>query len=210
MRQKSFLIIEDHPIFRDALVSLLHDAFPSSTLRCSGTLREGLAAVADSKHAPIVILDVNLPDSSGADGVRELLRLSPQLKVIALSADDSKDRQARLLRNGVHGFLPKTLSPELFISKLNALIRTKSGHDAEDEPESRSLPTTQSLSARQKAVMIEMARGSSNKEIALSLGMGLETAKSHVSEIIRRLGVRNRSEAIRCYLAEEAGRAHDG
>lgn len=209
MRQTSFLIIEDHPIFRDALASLLHDAFPSSSLRCTGTLREGIAVIAESRHAPIVILDVNLPDSSGAGGVRELLRLSPRLKVIALSADDSKDRQARLLRNGVHGFLPKTLSPELFISKLDALIRTRP-INAEDESESRSIPTTQSLSARQKAVMIEMARGSSNKEIALSLGMGLETAKSHVSEIIRRLGVRNRSEAIRCYLAEEAGRGHDG
>lgn len=206
MRQKSFLIIEDHPIFRDALVALLHDAFPNSSLSCSGTLREGKAIVAESKPPPIVILDVNLPDSSGTDGVRELLRLSPQLKIIALSADDSKDRQARLLKNGVHGFLPKTLSTEVFISRLDALIRTQLD-EADKTFEPNPTPTTKSLSARQTAVMIEMARGSSNKEIALSLGIGVETTKSHVSEIIRRLGVRNRSEAIRHYLAEEAGRA---
>ena len=50
--------------------------------------------------------------------------------------------------------------------------------------------------------MVEMARGISNKEIAQSLGIGVETVKSHVSEIIRRLGVRNRSEAIRTFLVQ--------
>ena len=60
------------------------------------------------------------------------------------------------------------------------------------------------LSERQKAVIIELARGRSNKEIALSLGIGVETVKTHVSEIIRRLNVRNRAEAIRHFIMRGA------
>ncbi len=208
MAATSFLIIEDHPIFRQALVAMLESAFPDAICTTSGTLRDGKKVVESAKPAPIVILDVNLPDSQGTDGALELLRIAPGLKIIALSADDSAHRRNRLLKLGVHGFLSKTISSELFISRLGDLIREERRGDVAVFEQWRGPQAANALSSRQHAVMLEMSRGRSNKEIALSLGIGVETVKTHVSEIIRRFGVRNRTEAIRCFLDQEV--ATDG
>jgi DNA-binding NarL/FixJ family response regulator len=203
MGATDFLIIDDHPIFSQALVTLLGDGFPGSRFLTAGTLDQGLRLLLSSDPRPIVLLDINLPDSRGTHGARELIRLVPGVKIIALSAEDARDRQAQLLKSGVHGFLSKTVQPAIFIATLNELIsapmriqRAESHHTDVAELEF--------LSERQKAVIIELARGRSNKEIALSLGIGVETVKTHVSEIIRRLNVRNRAEAIRHFMMRGA------
>jgi DNA-binding NarL/FixJ family response regulator len=194
-----FLIIEDHPIFRQALLSLLDDAFPGSRVLTASTLDEGRKLLLTSKRLPVVLLDVNLPDSKGVHGARELMRIKSGLKILALSADDAHDRQTQLLKSGVHGFLSKTIQPEIFIAKLKELVAAPLRL-----PRSAGLETPagemELLSERQKAVITELARGRSNKEIAQSLGIGAETVKTHVSEIIRRLNVRNRAEAIRRFM----------
>ena len=120
-----------------------------------------------------------------------------------MSAEDAPDRQARLLKSGVHAFLSKTVQPDIFITKLNELIRAPMRTQRVDS-EQISTGEFDFLSERQKAVIIELARGRSNKEIALSLGIGVETVKTHVSEIIRRLNVRNRAEAIRHFMMRGA------
>ncbi len=204
MTTASFLIIEDHPIFRQALVAMIEDAFPNSRCTTAGTLMEGRKIIESMRPPPIVILDVNLPNSHGTDGALELLRVSPGLKIIALSADDSAHRRSRLLKLGVQSFLSKTISSGLFINRLNELIR-EGPHDHHLAMLDRfhGQHATDALSSRQRAVMLEMSRGRSNKEIALSLGIGVETVKTHVSQIIHRLGVRNRAEAIRRFLERE-------
>lgn len=208
MSANAFLIIDDHPIFSQALVTLLGDAFPGSSFLTASTLDQGRQLLMASGQVPIVMLDINLPDSKGTHGARELIRLMPGLKIIALSAEDAPDRQARLLRSGVHGFLSKTVQPDIFIEKLNELVLAPMrAHAPDKQPGTGDL---EFLSERQKAVIIEMARGRSNKEIALSLGIGVETVKTHVSEIIRRLNVRNRAEAIRHFMMRGAAiESHD-
>jgi DNA-binding NarL/FixJ family response regulator len=198
-----FLIIDDHPIFSQALVTLLSDAFPGSKFLTAGTLDQGRRLLLSCSPAPIVLLDVNLPDSKGAHGARELTRIMPGVKIIALSAEDAPDRQTRLLRSGVHGFLSKTVQPDIFIEKLHELIRSPMRTQRLDSQQSNGREF-EFLSERQEAVIIELARGRSNKEIALSLGIGVETVKSHVSEIIRRLNVRNRAEAVRHFMMRGA------
>jgi DNA-binding NarL/FixJ family response regulator len=203
MAANVFLIIDDHPIFSRALVALLGDAFPGSRFLTAGTLDEGRQLLLSSSNpAPIVLLDINLPDSKGAHGARELIRIMPGLKIIALSAEDARDRQAQLLKSGVHGFLSKTVQPEIFIAKLNELIRAPMRTQRSDNHQIYSGEFE--LSERQRAVIIELSRGRSNKEIAQSLGIGAETVKTHVSEIIRRLNVRNRAEAIRHFMMRGA------
>jgi two-component system NarL family response regulator len=203
MTANVFLIIDDHPILSQALVTLLSDAFPGSKFLTAGTLDKGRQLLLSTSPPPIVLLDVNLPDSKGAHGARELIRIMPGVKIIALSAEDSPDRQARLLKSGVHGFLSKTVQPDIFIAKLNELVRTPMRTQRLDNHQVNGREFD-FLSERQKAVIIELARGRSNKEIALSLGIGAETVKTHVSEIIRRLKVRNRAEAIRHFMMRGA------
>ena len=203
MAANVFLIIDDHPIFSRALVTLLSDAFPESRFLTAGTLDEGRRLLLSTSPPPIVLLDVNLPDSKGAHGARELIRIVPGVKIIALSAEDAPDRQTRLLKSGVHGFLSKTVQPDIFIEKLNEMVRAPMRTRRFDRQQINA-GEFDFLSERQKAVIIELARGRSNKEIAQSLGIGVETVKTHVSEIIRRLNVRNRAEAIRHFMMRGA------
>jgi DNA-binding NarL/FixJ family response regulator len=203
MAANVFLIIDDHPIFSQALVTLLGDAFPGSRFLTAGTLDQGRQLLLSSRPPPIVLLDVNLPDSKGAHGARELIRMVPGLKIIALSTEDTPERQNRLTKSGVHGFLSKSVQPEIFIEKLKELVRTPMQTPQPGGQQSYG-GEFEFLSERQKAVIIELARGRSNKEIALSLGIGAETVKTHVSEIIRRLNVRNRAEAIRHFMMRGA------
>jgi len=203
MGANDFLIIDDHPIFSQALVALLGDGFPGSRFLTAGTLDQGLRLLLSSDPRPIVLLDINLPDSRGTHGARELIRLVPGVKIIALSAEDARDRQAQLLKSGVHGFLSKTVQPAIFIATLNELISAPMRTQRADCHQT-DVAELEFLSERQKAVIIELARGRSNKEIALSLGIGVETVKTHVSEIIRRLNVRNRAEAIRHFMMRGA------
>jgi DNA-binding NarL/FixJ family response regulator len=98
--------------------------------------------------------------------------------------------------------LSKTVQPEIFIAKLNELIRAPMRTQRSDNHQIYSGEFE--LSERQRAVIIELSRGRSNKEIAQSLGIGAETVKTHVSEIIRRLNVRNRAEAIRHFMMRGA------
>jgi DNA-binding NarL/FixJ family response regulator len=201
MAANVFLIIDDHPIFSQALVTLLGDAFPGSRFLTAGTLDQGRRLLLSSSPVPVVLLDINLPDSKGAHGARELIRIMPGVKIIALSAEDARDRQMRLLKSGAHGFLSKTVQPDIFIARLKELIRAPM---RTQRPDSLQTGAGEFLSERQEAVIIELARGRSNKEIALSLGIGVETVKTHVSEIIRRLNVRNRAEAIRHFMMRGA------
>jgi two-component system, NarL family, nitrate/nitrite response regulator NarL len=203
MAANTFLIIDDHPLFSLALVTLVGDAFPESRFLTAGTLDEGRRLLMSTRPPPIVLLDINLPDSKGTHGARELIRVMPGVKMIALSAEDAPDRQALLLKSGVHGFLSKTVQPGIFIAKLNELIRAPMRTQRADS-QLASDGEFDLLSERQKAVMVELARGRSNKEIALSLGIGVETVKTHVSEIIRRLHVRNRAEALRHFMMRGA------
>jgi len=203
MAANVFLIIDDHPIFSQALVALLGDAFPGSRFLTAGTLDRGRRLLLSTRPPPIVLLDINLPDSKGAHGARELIRVMPGLKIIALSAEDAPDRQTRLLKSGVHGFLSKAVQPEIFIARLNEMIRAPMRTQRLDSHQTNA-GEFDFLSGRQKAVITELARGRSNKEIAQSLGIGAETVKTHVSEIIRRLNVRNRAEAIRHFMMRGA------
>jgi DNA-binding NarL/FixJ family response regulator len=203
MAANVFLIIDDHPIFSQALVALLGDAFPGSRFLTAGTLDQGRRLLLSTRPPPIVLLDINLPDSKGAHGARELIRVMPGLKIIALSAEDAPDRQTRLLKSGVHGFLSKAVQPEIFIARLNEMVRAPMRTQRLDSHQTNA-GEFDFLSGRQKAVITELARGRSNKEIAQSLGIGAETVKTHVSEIIRRLNVRNRAEAIRHFMMRGA------
>jgi DNA-binding response OmpR family regulator len=132
-----FLIIDGHPIFSQALVTLLGDAFPGSKFLTAGSLDQGRRQLLSCNPPPVVLLDVNLPDSKGAHGARELIRIMPGVKIIALSAEDAPDRKARLLKSSVHGFLSKTLQPDLFIAQLNELIRAPNANAAHRQPADR-------------------------------------------------------------------------
>lgn len=150
----------------------------------------------------LVLLDLNLPDVSGLEGVSALRCRLPETPIVVISAMDDPVRLRELEHAGISRFVSKTARPAEIIESIRQVF-----HAAADAPDrhagqhaterGKRMP----LSQRQIEVLREMATGKSNKEIARSLEIAVDTVRAHVVEILSRLGVRNRTEAVMVFYS---------
>ncbi|MEE4145328.1 MAG: response regulator transcription factor [Halieaceae bacterium] len=203
------LVADDHPLYRDALSSVVSAAFADVEVdQCEDIV----SALEHLRRGAIdlVLLDLSMPDADGLDGLRRLREASPATPVIICSAHNDPQLMRESFRLGVSGYLPKSSgtdvtrhalqlvrsggvyvpSEALFESVVNANL----GGDA-------GAPTAggdngAALTPRQMAVLALLEQGMSNKAIARELAIGEITVKAHVSAILRKLGVDNRVQAV--------------
>jgi len=208
------LIADDEALVRRGFTMIL-DAEPD--LEVVGEAADGHAAVelATSREADIVLMDIRMPGMDGIEATRRIVAADgPQVIVVTTFGVDEHVFEA--LRAGASGFLLKNTPPE----QLAEAVRLVSRGDALIAPEvTRSLfeafartphPSTaapsqlrNTLTPREIEVLILLARGVSNAEIAETLFIGEATAKTHVSHILTKLGLRDRTQAV--VLAYESG-----
>ncbi len=182
------LVVEDHPLYRDALVNTVLGA--GLGLRCQAvtTAAEARRALAGLNRFAVVLADQRLPDG---DGIGLLAQCAQQVPIRVLLSGLDEPRliqQARLL--GINAYLSKTLPPE---SMVHALRRVMAGENWYPRVHAATAPA---LTERQLEVLREVGRGRSNREIAVQLGVGERTVKDHLSIVFIRLGVGNRAEAV--------------
>jgi DNA-binding NarL/FixJ family response regulator len=188
-------LIEDHPLFRAALRDLLLREHPACIVDEAPDWRTARARLAGFGQgaARLIISDVRLPDTTGPDWLLELRDLMrPDDVLFVLTADDDAASRAAACAAGAKQLFPKTLEVPLLLERFAELLDVTAAR----EPPLSSVIEGIALSPRQLAVAWQLQRGFANKEIARRLNVGTETVKSHVSEIIARLGVRNRTEAV--------------
>ncbi len=193
--QASILLVDDHPLFVEALRQVLAELRPRVRIQTAGTLAAA-RRILDLPPAPsLVLLDLNLPDSPGSQTLRRLPEFFAGIPVVVLSSLDDPQRVRQALAAGARGFISKSERPEKIMAALSALF--DNGLCDTDPPAPR--PPRSELSSRQVEVLELIAAGKSNKEIARDLGMALGTVKVHVRDIFERLGARNRTEAVALY-----------
>ena len=199
------LIIDDHALFREALVFLLDHLVGEITVKHAGTASEAIAAVTYYEGLDLIILDRSLSGSDGISLLPELKRLSPETPIVIVSASDRSADVRRAMQSGASGYIPKTVGAQellyglgrvlagetyLSASVLTAMVTGKSSGNQSNH---RVMET---LTDRQKEVLLLLCRGLSNKGIAKQLKLSEGTVKLHVSAIMRSLGARNRTEAV--------------
>jgi len=187
----SLLLVEDHPIFVHALQQLIGHHYPQVAVRAAASCAEACAWLRDTPaHAgPAAILcDLHLPDATGVAAVQHIQAVT-RCPVIVISAacDDAVLQQ--LCRLGIAHFVSKREDATALLRSLGPFLGPP---QASPGPERRG----EVLSASQRRVAHLLLEGLPNKEIAHRLGVAPDTVKSHVHEIIARLGVRNRTEAV--------------
>jgi len=191
------LICDDHALFREGLRFVLRELEPEPLLEEAGGADELLARVERARDLDLVLLDLELPDRSGLDALRELRRRFPEVPVAILSAEHDPRVIERALAGGACGFIPKSTSgAEL----RGALLRILAGeiyvpYDALPAPALPVASPLRDLTERQREVLPLMARGLTNREIASVLGIAEGTVKNHVAAILERLEIANRTEA---------------
>ena len=194
------LIVDDHKLVRQGLRFLLEQ---ESDVQVVGERADGsqLPEIANRLRPDVVILDLIMPGVDGVTALRELKKSRPSTHVVVLTSHRGDDRVHEAIAAGADCYLLKTAGVEEVLSTIRAAAAGQTVLDAEIASRilrparpSRSGPIDE-LSAREVEVLIALARGRSNKEIAADLEIGEQTVKTHVSKILDKLQLQDRTQA---------------
>jgi len=200
MSQIRVLVVDDHPIVRQGLVSVLEDEDDLDVVGATGSAREALALV-PRLRPDVVLLDLEMPELDGVEAIPQLLGARPELSVLVFTAYDTDERVLGAIRAGARGYLLKGASAV----EIARGIRTVQSGGSYLEPRiaSRLMAEVSApqqhaagLSSREREVLRLVADGLPTKHIAHNLSISERTVKFHVNSIFHKLGADNRAQAV--------------
>jgi len=197
------LIVDDHPLVRDGLRSVIAISFDNCEIFEAASMEEAVALLEKQDNFDLILLDLNIPDVRRLDGLKLLRDRFPILPVVMVSGAFDRPIVQEALAAGAAGFIPKSLKRSAIV---DALHRVVSGEIYLPEAMGETIaPTAEedeiarridSLTPQQKTVLAHLVRGRLNKQIAHDLGVSMTTIKAHVSAILQKLGVLSRTQAV--------------
>lgn len=201
------LVIDDHPLIRDALRLVLKGLDVSVELVESADRAGALEAAAQHPDLSLILLDVALPDADGLAVLRELREQYPAVPVVMLSGTDAPDTVTRALDDGAMGFIPKHSPNEVLVGALRLvlsggvylppnMLRQPGGASAAVRPEGGRGFREIGLTERQAQVLALLVQGMPNKLICRELNLAEGTVKIHITAILKSLKVTNRTQAV--------------
>ena len=204
------MLVDDHEMVREGLMAMLQPE-PDIEVVAQTGLGAAVADLVESAKPDIVLLDARLPDVSGVEVCRRLRVSHPDVAVVILTTYTDPDLVEECIQAGARGYVVKDVEQFSLKESIRAVYRGQSvlapqvaGHviaRSRTRPQARSRQAE--LSESQVAILRLISRGHSNREIAAEVHLSENTVKSHVQEIFRKLGVRNRVEAA--ILAGKSG-----
>jgi DNA-binding NarL/FixJ family response regulator len=191
----SIALVDDHRVVSRSLKAYL-ESFPD--LRVVGVASSGeeLLEHIDAWRPQIVLQDLLLPGGmNGIDTTRRILERAPSVRVIALTASVDEARLMGALRAGASGYVRKDAEPETLVAAVRAVARGRTYLDPSVAQLLAAAPSSDDLTPREADVLRQLALGLSNREIAAALDIGDETVKTHVGNVLAKLGVESRAQA---------------
>jgi len=192
---KSLLIIDDHPVYRDALREKLNSEFSKQGIEVTvaSNANEGLSLLGQSNQTWVVLLDVQMPGLSGLAGIKVFKNIANVEHVVSISGLDVNSWEPKTASAGASLFLSKDSTADFIILKLKPLLTGDSSYAGITEsPEPKEFRLTQ----RQLEVLGLIAQGHPNKIIADYLDISEQTVKIHINQIFKELRVFNRTQAM--------------
>lgn len=188
------LVVEDHPIMRFGIATIINATPDMTTVAQAGSGEEAVELY--EQHLPdITLMDLQLPGMSGVDAIRTIMARHRNGRFVVLTTYEGDEDIHQALEAGARSYLIKGMPHEALVS---ALRRVHAGGKFLPPPVSRALSSrtpNSDLSAREREVLKLIVRGRSNKEIADDLGITESTVKCHVGVILMRLNVTDRTQA---------------
>jgi DNA-binding NarL/FixJ family response regulator len=192
----SFLIADDHPMVRDALASSLGQAFPGARIALAGTLAQARSALETEPETDAVLLDLDMPGMDGLTGLALLRSEHPTVPIIVVSAVREAATIRRAYEFGASAYIDKSASLDEIAGTVRAVLDGEIFAPPESVPADSFAQRAAQLTPQQWRVLALMVQGDQNKQIAYKLGVGEATVKAHVTVILRKLGVRSRTQAV--------------
>ena len=194
------LVAEDQLVIREGLAELFED----EDIKIVEEAVTGRDAIKKTRKVKpdVLLMDVLMPDTDGLDALEKIRDTSPQTRVLMMSAHDNPTYVARSVALGADGFILKTAKAEDLVDAVKRAARGEPSTDARLNKIKQLLATRLDpaadevpLTKREYQVLRHLAFGLSNREIARSLGISIETVKEHVQNILRKLDAADRTEA---------------
>jgi DNA-binding NarL/FixJ family response regulator len=189
------LVVDDHPIMRLGIAAIINAQKDMKVCGQAGSGEDALRLF--RQHSPdVTLMDLRLPGMSGLDAIRAIRREDPAARCVVLTTYEGDEDIHQALAAGAAGYIIKAMSHDTLV---DALRKVHAGSRFLPTPVSQSLAArtpNSDLSPREREVLSLMVHGQSNKEIAATLGITEATVKCHVSVILERLGVTDRTQAV--------------
>ncbi len=208
------LIVDDHPVFRQGL----RDVFETDPqIEVVGEAADGATALAQAQELrpDVVLMDINLPTTSGIQVTRSISTQMPDTKVVMITGYDEPEYIFHSLRAGAAGFCSKDMPPESLIHTVHTVFaggyvlsnQVLTKEEVQDwiqkrmgrfgkRPSDDDTGSNVSLSPREMEILELICQGASNKEIADRLGISYQTVKNHVTAVLHKLEVSDRTQAV--------------
>ena len=204
MQAETVIVADDHPLFRTAIKEAL-EAEQGETNFLEASSFESLQALVDEqKEVDLVLLDLHMPGVSGFAGLVYLCKRYPSVPVVIISANEDPVVIKRALEHGAAGFIPKSSSIDTITQAISSILMgelwvpplTQSDLPGSNNSEIELAERMSQLTPQQFKVLMMMSQGLLNKQIAYDLNVSEATIKAHVTAIMNKLGVSNRTQAV--------------
>jgi DNA-binding NarL/FixJ family response regulator len=204
------LVVDDHPLFRRGIATLLSD---ERDFVVAGEASDGLEAVRQARDLmpDVILMDISMPNMDGLAATRQIKQEMPYVRIVILTVSDDDQNLFEAIKSGAQGYLLKKIEPQALFGTLKKVARgeasisrsmaTKLVAEFARQGGRKPIPSL-ALTPRETEVLDLVARGKSNKEIASALDIAANTVKNHLKNILEKLHLENRVQAATFALRE--------
>ena len=200
------LIVDDHVLFREGLAAVIRGETDIEVVGFAGSVKDAVETAHTTKP-DIILMDFTMPDGTGADATKQILKEYPDCQIVFLTMSDEDDDLFAAIRSGAKGYILKNIHPSKLVASLRSVYRGESAISRtmtlrlmeelarSDVPTKPRDPLLAKLTPRELDVLRDVATGMTNQEIAAKLFLSENTVKYHVHSILDKLGFADRREA---------------
>ena len=200
MTKTKVLVADDHKLVREGIVKLLGSY---EELEVIGEAKDGLETVEKIRNEfpDLVLLDLNMPRMNGIDTIKKIKEIAPNIRVLILTIHDDEEYIYEVTKAGAEGYIQKDIEPDELRNSIkkvmngNKVFPTKIEEKVDKQIETEK-SKLEELSNRENEVLELLAQGMSNRDIAEELYISEKTVKNHVSSILRKFSVNDRTQAV--------------
>lgn len=193
---KTVLVVDDHPLFRKALIGVVEEIEGVSSV-AAASAEEALQRLREG-HIDLILLDLGLPGVAGVDATT-LMRQATDAQIVVVSASEHRQEIAAVLRSGASSVISKGVSMDVLRDVVRQAVQGTLPERRWMRPAGSltiNEDAARTLTSRQQEIATLLMNGHSNKEIGMRLGLAEITVKTHLTAIFRLLGVVNRTQAV--------------
>jgi len=204
LQAEKVIVADDHPLFRTAIKEALQESQGETTFLEASSFETLQELVDQNRDVDLVLLDLHMPGVSGFAGLVYLCKRYPSVPVVIISANEDPLVIQRALDHGAAGFIPKSSDiktitnaiGEILMGEIWAPVSKQANLPGNNVSEVALAERMSQLTPQQFKVLMSVSQGLLNKQIAYDMGISEATVKAHVTAIMNKLGVSNRTQAV--------------